>query len=502
MDKRVSMTKKELDYFLTTPFIRMGRWALSPADSENWHTEHTSHYFKKVFGFGKGTLVIQTLPNTSQYCYFPRPYVEKLYRYIKKSTKRNYKSLEKKLLPFYALKKKAYREISFLLKGDVKKLSNPQLIAIYRANRDWAHRVTVYDQFGWIAEDYWNKPMEETLSRYNLSVNSPEYHDILFTLTKPRVISTTLEEKRAVLQAALAIARHKQNVEQASSILAKQYGWMPVFAYGTPWGAEHYREELQQLLEGDIDRLKKEYQKLKQYTVLRDQQFKKVIKKLAMNARDTQLFVDFGLVLDTRNEAEYLVSFTGFHLLPIYKEIARRLYLSIKQVRDLYEHEIIAALAGKLDAAACLEAKKGIVGWGFNAPITKRIFFSPAEAKRIFDHLERQAPNLQGATEGAGLCASPGYAKGKARIVMIPSENDKVEPGDILITEATTVDYLPAMKRAAAIVTEVGGLTCHAAVVSREFGIPCVVALKDATKSFKDGDIIEVIADKGLVKTV
>jgi pyruvate,water dikinase len=56
------------------------------------------------------------------------------------------------------------------------------------------------------------------------------------------------------------------------------------------------------------------------------------------------------------------------------------------------------------------------------------------------------------------------------------------------------------MKKAAAIITEVGGLTCHAAVISREFEIPCIVALKNAMKNFKDGDLVEVDADKGVVR--
>ncbi|MCU0680490.1 MAG: PEP-utilizing enzyme, partial [Planctomycetes bacterium] len=83
-----------------------------------------------------------------------------------------------------------------------------------------------------------------------------------------------------------------------------------------------------------------------------------------------------------------------------------------------------------------------------------------------------------------------------------PIENDKVQEGDILITYSTTVDYLPAMKKAAAILTEVGGLTCHAAVISREFGIPCVVSLRGVMTDFKDGDEIEVDANKGIVKKI
>jgi len=79
-------------------------------------------------------------------------------------------------------------------------------------------------------------------------------------------------------------------------------------------------------------------------------------------------------------------------------------------------------------------------------------------------------------------------------------DNHKVNQGDIMIAHATSVDSLPPMKRAAAFVTEIGGLTCHAAVVSREFGVPCIVSLKNATKNFKDGDLVEVNATKGTVK--
>ena len=74
--------------------------------------------------------------------------------------------------------------------------------------------------------------------------------------------------------------------------------------------------------------------------------------------------------------------------------------------------------------------------------------------------------------------------------------------GDILVTEMTTPDFVPAMKRASAIVTDKGGITCHAAIVSRELNIPCVIGTKIATKVFKDGDVVEVNATSGVVKKV
>ena len=72
--------------------------------------------------------------------------------------------------------------------------------------------------------------------------------------------------------------------------------------------------------------------------------------------------------------------------------------------------------------------------------------------------------------------------------------------GDVLVSVATTPSIVTAMKKAAAIVTDQGGLTCHAAIVSRELGVPCVVGTKIATASLKDGDLVEVDAMKGIVR--
>jgi pyruvate,water dikinase len=78
----------------------------------------------------------------------------------------------------------------------------------------------------------------------------------------------------------------------------------------------------------------------------------------------------------------------------------------------------------------------------------------------------------------------------------------KMKQGDILVSIATNPDIVPAMKKAGAIVTEQGGITSHAAIVSRELGTPCVIGTKIATKVFKDGDIVEVDANKGTVKLI
>ncbi len=99
----------------------------------------------------------------------------------------------------------------------------------------------------------------------------------------------------------------------------------------------------------------------------------------------------------------------------------------------------------------------------------------------------------------SGAPASPGIASGPVKIVPDASKVDKVLDGDILVTEMTTPDFVPAMKRAAAIVTDRGGRTAHAAIVSRELGIPCVVGTIEATTTLKDGDIISVDGAQGKI---
>ncbi|GIW63081.1 MAG: phosphoenolpyruvate synthase [Patescibacteria group bacterium] len=96
-----------------------------------------------------------------------------------------------------------------------------------------------------------------------------------------------------------------------------------------------------------------------------------------------------------------------------------------------------------------------------------------------------------------GSPASPGIGFGTAKIIMTPTEINKIKPGDVLIAPQTNPDYVPAMKKASAIVTEHGGRTSHAAIVSRELGVPAVVGVKDILKIVKNNQKITVIGDTG-----
>jgi len=98
-----------------------------------------------------------------------------------------------------------------------------------------------------------------------------------------------------------------------------------------------------------------------------------------------------------------------------------------------------------------------------------------------------------------GVGASPGIASGKIKIVHDLSELEKVNKGDVLVTKMTNPDMVVTMQKSAAIVTDDGGLTAHAAIVSREMGIPCIVGTKNATTKLKDGEVITVDGSSGKV---
>jgi pyruvate,water dikinase len=100
-----------------------------------------------------------------------------------------------------------------------------------------------------------------------------------------------------------------------------------------------------------------------------------------------------------------------------------------------------------------------------------------------------------------GLGASPGRVSGAVRIVRKLDELDKVEEGDVIVAEMTTPDMVPAMKRAAGIVTDEGGMTSHAAIVSRELGVPAVVGAEHGTDQLRDGQVITIDGEKGSIES-
>jgi pyruvate,water dikinase len=101
-----------------------------------------------------------------------------------------------------------------------------------------------------------------------------------------------------------------------------------------------------------------------------------------------------------------------------------------------------------------------------------------------------------------GQAGSPGIVRGKARIVHSLAEAGKLQPGEILVTQTTMPPWTPLFGIAAAVVTDYGGVLSHCAIVAREYGIPAVVGTGRATKTFHDGQLLDVDGNAGTVRIV
>jgi len=193
-------------------------------------------------------------------------------------------------------------------------------------------------------------------------------------------------------------------------------------------------------------------------------------------------------------------SFHGFYAMdPILREAAKRLYLSINQIQLLpfWELEDILIKGKAVDLAEINRRKKMVV---LVCRGDEYRLISGDEAQEFYDSKNIEEIKVdKNVKELNGTCACSGQAKGTVKIVNKPEEMEKMNQGDVMVSHTTFPSLVPAMKKASAIITEDGGITCHAAIVAREMNTPCITGIKTATKVLSDGMTIEVDADNGVV---
>jgi len=180
------------------------------------------------------------------------------------------------------------------------------------------------------------------------------------------------------------------------------------------------------------------------------------------------------------------------------EESSRRLKLNKDDLLNFGTREIIKLFSTTYDISQIKERQSG-----FGAIIRKNkiIFINTELAKKywkIFTEIDikKDIKDFSGIPTSYGC----GIVSGRVRIIIDSNEKNKFKPGEILVAAMTTPEYIFIMKKSAAIITDTGGITSHAAIVSRELKVPCIVGTKIATKVLRDGDMVEVDADKGIVK--
>jgi phosphoenolpyruvate synthase/pyruvate phosphate dikinase len=182
---------------------------------------------------------------------------------------------------------------------------------------------------------------------------------------------------------------------------------------------------------------------------------------------------------------------------PLLDKLAKQHNLGTWQDINLLTHdEILDLLHGKNDYQKELTEKRGKLCMMYTSSLHKVDFLYGND---VLEFEKKFKPSANGEEEVKGIVANKGKVAGKAKIIFGPADFHKFKTGDILIAKMTSVDFIPIMKKASAFVTDEGGLACHAAIISREYNKPCIVGTGLGTVVFKDGDRVEVDAEKGIV---
>lgn len=186
-------------------------------------------------------------------------------------------------------------------------------------------------------------------------------------------------------------------------------------------------------------------------------------------------------------------SFNRTHefMLPLLEEVSRQYALHVEELKFLRPAEILLLLDG-----ASFDLKRKIMQ-------RRQCYF--LFQKQSFELKENSTYAIEEQFSDIlqGMGTSCFVYTGKVKIITSKQDAEKIEQGDVIVTRMTTPDLItPLFQKAGALITDEGGITCHAAVVSREFKLPALVGTKNATKVLKDGDIVEVDAKTGIVRKI
>jgi len=272
--------------------------------------------------------------------------------------------------------------------------------------------------------------------------------------------------------------KNKQNSKKLAKTLYKKYCWIPVSFIGEPWRLEYFTK------------------KVKQYKPINHHKIPKPAGRVSK--RLMYYLILLGQIAYLNEYRKSVFSRCNYIIRPLLDKIAKQHKLGTwKDLNLLASNEILDLLKGNDDyQKEMIKSRRG--DWLMYSVGKKGIGYVHGQAVLKFER--KFKPTIKGLNEVKGTVANKGYVKGTVKVIYEPKDFGKFKPGDVLVAKMTSVDFVPIMKKAAAFVTNEGGLACHAAIVSREINIPCVIGTMNATDAFKDGDRVEVDANKGLVR--
>lgn len=322
-----------------------------------------------------------------------------------------------------------------------------------------------------------------------------------FYLTKlltPRKLPEVSKELRDLLEI-VEVARGESEAEFKQQVKThwQKYCWLSVYSPDVlPYKLSYFENKVKDLLKTKLKTTTKD-------DVRNSGTFTKLVKELQLNEEELNYIKLLREYVYLRTYRVEQLSKAYFYIQPLFVEIAKRGGISLYSLCLCNLDEICNFLdGGKLPSKKGLETRHKHYLYIMTGGVFKS--YSGQEAEKIFTK-EVSVEGVEVNTKTNKIVGNPaclGRGKGIAHVIIDIEKLSSFEEGEVLVTTMTSPDYVIAMKKASAVITDEGGVLCHAAIVSRELGTPCVVGTKNATKIIKDGDLIEVDADKGLVKVL
>jgi phosphohistidine swiveling domain-containing protein len=286
-----------------------------------------------------------------------------------------------------------------------------------------------------------------------------------------------------------------------SNEVTKHYNkwcWLAFNYRGPAYSKKYFLDRIEDVLSKKIDPKKALKEITKRENGIRAKQ-RKLYKLLDFSVDELKLINLTQRITFIKEFRKGALYYCMFCYQTLFGEIAKRLDLTLDHIWSMHNWEIEDfLLKGKLSKKELDKRLKETVVSFIDRE--RYLTITGKEAERLYNQIPKEELFIDDSiTDISGTCASPGKGKGVVKIIETMTDVSKMNQGDILVSETTYPGLVSAMKKAAAIVTNAGGLTCHAAIVSRELGIPCVVGTKIANKVLKDGDLVDVDATKGIV---
>ncbi len=316
-------------------------------------------------------------------------------------------------------------------------------------------------------------------------------------LTGPRKLSFNQQELLERLQLAL---RYKKGIDIKLDIMrhTKNYYWLlNSWAVVSHLNEKYFWHQIRQHIKLSPAILRQRIREIKNYQIQVSNKMHQLTKKYHLPRELRLIFSFFSQMADWRDERKEQIHRVNSTADVFLEEFSRRTGIEKKYLcyLDAYEMKSIAYLKGL--EKQLMKRLNGSLYYTYGEKGIR--WMAGRSAQRLYRLLELR---LRKGCEVEGIVANKGHAVGHVKILVTRADFQKMKTGDILVTQMTRPEYFPVLHKAAAFVTDEGGVTCHAVIISRELGIPCIIGTQVATSVLKDCDLVEVDANKGVVRRI